>query len=133
MRRFLIYGFTGLGLELLWTALLSFVNKDFSLECHTSLLMLPVYGMAVMLEPVSRTLRAYGAGILTRGFIYAGLIFFVEYATGGIYTLLGICPWNYSGASMSVNGLIRWDYAPLWAGAGLFFEQLSIKMDRYMD
>jgi hypothetical protein len=48
----------------------------------------------------------------------------VEYSTGGIYSLLGICPWNYTGALYSINGLIRLDYAPLWAVAGVMFERL---------
>lgn len=124
MKRFFIYGFTGLMMEVIWTGILSFFRLDYSLECRTSLLMLPIYGLAVMLEPFFEYFVKEGVSVAVRGAVYAGLIFFVEYSTGGIYTLLGICPWNYTGAGLSVNGLIRLDYAPLWAIAGLMFERL---------
>jgi uncharacterized membrane protein len=124
MRRFFIYGFTGLMMEVIWTGILSFLRFDFTLECQTSLLMLPVYGLAVMLEPFFEYFTKTGVSAVVRGAAYAVLIFFAEYSTGGIYTLLGICPWNYVGANFNVNGLIRLDYAPLWAMAGLMFEKL---------
>jgi uncharacterized membrane protein len=124
MRRFFIYGFTGLMMEVIWTGILSFLRFDYSLECRTSLLMLPIYGLAVMLEPFFEYLVKEGVSVFVRGAVYAMLIFFVEYSTGGIYTLLGICPWNYMGALFSINGLIRLDYAPLWAVAGVTFERL---------
>jgi uncharacterized membrane protein len=130
MRRFFIYGFTGLLMEVIWTGILSFLRFDFTLECQTSLLMLPVYGLAVMLEPFFEYFTKMGLPFAVRGAAYAVLIFFVEYSTGGIYTLLGICPWNYVGANFNVNGLIRLDYAPLWAIAGLMFENLYFLLNR---
>jgi uncharacterized membrane protein len=124
IRRFFVYGFVGLIMEVLWTGFLSFLRGDYALECRTSLLMFPVYAMAVMLEPLFVHLLKSGIHIIARGCIYAMLIFFAEYTTGGIYTLLGICPWNYTGARFGINGLIRLDYAFLWVFAGLFFERL---------
>lgn len=129
MRRFFIYGLTGIVMELLWTAFTALMNNDYSLQCHTSLLMFPIYGMAVLLEPLFLILKEHKVNIFLRSVLYAVLIFFVEYGTGGIYTLLGICPWNYLGAKFSINGLIRLDYAPLWAIAGIFFEYLSAKLN----
>lgn len=53
------------------------------------------------------------------------LIFTVEYLSGLVLRmLLGVCPWDYSGNTFSVNGLIRLDYAPAWFTAGLLFEKL---------
>ena len=38
----------------------------------------------------------------------------------------GVCPWDYGNNPLSVLGLIRLDYAPLWAALGCFFEEVSL-------
>lgn len=49
----------------------------------------------------------------------------VEYATGSLLRrLIGEAPWDYSDAAMQVDGLVRLDYLPLWAAAGLAAERL---------
>jgi uncharacterized membrane protein len=52
-------------------------------------------------------------------------IFTIEFLTGGLLRLItGACPWDYGSGALSVMGLIRLDYAPLWAVLGLFFEEV---------
>lgn len=60
-----------------------------------------------------------------RGLAYAGGIFGVEAASGWLLRrATGRCPWDYTGTRFQVAGLIRLDYAPFWALAGLAAERL---------
>jgi len=78
---------------------------------------------AVMLEYVHEEIRPYKWW--ARGVIYMTLILSIEYFTGYFLDyLVGACPWDYTGNSLSVKGYIRLDYAPVWFGAGLLFEQI---------
>ncbi|HET9451523.1 MAG TPA: hypothetical protein VFO83_11595, partial [Aggregicoccus sp.] len=43
---------------------------------------------------------------------------------------IGYCPWDYTGATWSVQGLIRLDYAPFWALCGYLGEPLCSLMRR---
>lgn len=54
-------------------------------------------------------------------------IFSMEYLTGSILKKKDICPWDYSDAKLNYNGLIRFDYAPLWFLTGLFYEKVMQK------
>lgn len=59
--------------------------------------------------------------------LYSVTIFLVEFAAGGLIRLAtGVCPWDYGNNPLSVLGLIRLDYAPLWAALGCFFEEVSL-------
>lgn len=110
-------------MEVLWTGFCSFIDGDMTLRAHTSLLMLPVYGSVVFLEPMFNALDSFKLTAPVRGLCYALMIFSCEYISGKIFTLMGVCPWQYNGP-FSVEGLIRLDYLPLWAGVGLLFEQI---------
>lgn len=68
--------------------------------------------------------------IVRHGMLYMVLIFTAEYATGAWLKARGMCPWDYTGRSTNVNGLIRLDFAPLWFGTGLLFEYLTKKKGR---
>lgn len=127
LKRGFIYGLIGLIMEVMWTGFCSLVEGDLSLRAHTSLLMLPIYGLAVFLEPMFYALQSLKLSVPIRGLCYAVMIFACEYISGKILTAAGICPWQYSGP-FSVEGLIRLDYLPLWAGAGLFFEQIHLRL-----
>jgi hypothetical protein len=86
--------------------------------------MWPVYGAAQLaFEPVHDALREqpalYRAGAYGVGFTC------VEYASGrALRALRGDAPWDYAHARAHLHGLIRADYVPVWACAGLAFEQL---------
>lgn len=59
------------------------------------------------------------------------LIFSIEYTTGYfLATLIGKCPWDYSGKVFSLKGYIRLDYAPLWFATGLLFEILHDRITK---
>jgi len=126
LMRFIIYGCVGFIIEIVWTGLGSALNGDKNLKCSTYLWMFPIYGMGVALEPVHELIR--GLSWFYRGFIWAAVIFLIEYVTGYILKLaLGGCPWNYNRNGeilTSVKGLIRLDFLPLWFGVGLLFERL---------
>ncbi len=121
-KRFLIYGFTGTIMETLWTGLNSLISGNLSLMTHTSLWMVLIYGLMVFNEPVFSLFEE--KPLLLRGAVYTLIIFSVEYLSGRFLKAFGVCPWDYSASPGSINGLIMPAYAPLWFGAGLFYERL---------
>jgi hypothetical protein len=57
------------------------------------------------------------------------LIFTIELIAGGILKLtIGECPWDYDReeaiVAVTVKGLIRLDYLPVWFCVGLLFERM---------
>ncbi len=118
--RFLLYGMIGWCMEILWTGLIAGVRGNKTLNGTTSLIMFPIYGMVVFLEPLFVILR--GFPLLTRGVVYMLCIFGAEFISGLSLNTVGICPWDYSSSKYNIAGVIRLDYAPLWFGAGLFYE-----------
>ncbi len=119
--KFIIYGLMGFIMEILWTGVISLLNRDFTLRAYTYLWMFPIYGLAVFMEPVYQA--AEHLPFVMRGIIYMSLIFCAEYLAGFLLERgVGKCPWDYSGASASVYGFIRLDYAPVWFSVGLFYE-----------
>lgn len=128
--RFLVYGFLGWGVEVLFTGLASAIfGRDKSATGKTYLWMHPIYGAAgVALEYVSRKLERYPA---TRPFAYVPLIYAVEYGTGYVLRrALGKCPWDYGENGRNVHGLIRLDYAPAWLLAGYLFDPVSKRVQQ---
>jgi Putative ABC-transporter type IV len=87
--------------------------------------MLPIYALIQPLfEPVHEAMRGR-VPLLGRGLIYGTGFHAVEYVSGWlIRRSLGRAPWDYSGARWQLDGLIRFDYFPLWAAAGLMIERL---------
>ncbi len=118
--RFVLYGFLGWGLEVLWTGINSIRKGDRTLRGTSSLWMFPIYGMGVFLEPIINllTLLPWTA----RGVTYMLCIFLAEYVSGCILKKYSACPWDYSACMYSVQGVIRLDYAPLWFIVGLVYE-----------
>lgn len=123
MKRFLIYGVAGWGLEIIWTGIGSLLRGDLMLRGFSYLWMFPIYGLALFLEPLHDQLRPWPWYL--RGLIWMSAILAIEYSTGWLLkSILGSCPWNYSGARFGIDGLIRLDYTPAWFSAGLLFERL---------
>lgn len=122
MHNFIHCGILGWCLEILFTSADAFRRRQFTLKGNTSLYMFPIYGMAAFLAPVCRLLK--GKPLLFRGLTYAGLIFTGEYITGALLSRKSLCPWDYGRSKWHVNRLIRLDYIPFWALAGLLFEKL---------
>lgn len=116
--RFLVYGLVG------WTIDSLYVWAHTGRPRPSSLLNVPVYGLAQPLfEPLHNRLRARPAAL--RATLYASGILGVEYVSGrALRRLRGSAPWDYGGARFAVDGLVRLDYAPLWAAYGLGLERL---------
>ena len=128
--RFILYGFLGWILEIIFTGSGSLLRGSLSLTGYTYLWMLPIYGLAVCLEPIHDGIRK--APWPVRGLIWASLVLVIEYLSGWILIqLIGFCPWDYSGSSLyAVDGLIRLDFAPFWFVAGLIFELIHDSLDQ---
>jgi len=118
--RFLVYGALGWMMEIIWTGLHSLINRDFTLRSSTSIWMFFIYGMVVILEPIFMYLAPFS--LFVRGIVYMFAIFAAEYLAGIAMKKADICPWDYSHAALSIQGVIRLDYAPVWFAAGLIFE-----------
>ncbi|HXY17625.1 MAG TPA: hypothetical protein VEH79_05610 [Gaiellaceae bacterium] len=114
--RALSYGVAGLLGELAFTAIRG--------RPSTSAWMLPVYALAAPLfEPLHDRLRS--SSPLRRACAYAAGFSAVEYASGrALRRVRGAAPWDYSRARLQLDGLVRADYLPVWAAAGLALERL---------
>lgn len=124
-KNFLICGFTGWCLEILFTSCDSFRKRELQLMGKTSLWMFPIYGMAAFFKPFYHLIKHLPT--IFRAFFYSLFIFFGEYVSGSILKKYKICPWDYSKARANIKGVIRLDYAPYWMITGLIFEKLLIK------
>jgi len=92
--------------------------------------MFPVYGAAQLaFEPVHDALRRRRAPVRAAAY---GLGFTAwEFAAGRALRLIrGAAPWDYAHAPLHLDGLVRADYVPLWAAAGLAFERLHDSLAR---
>ena len=123
-KRFVLCGILGWCMEIVFTSARCLVTKDSRLMGHTSLWMFPIYGLAACIYQLNRVLRHFPVWL--RGALYSGGILSVEYASGMILKHFSCCPWNYEGAKYNINGVIRLDYAPFWAAAGLIFEKILL-------
>ncbi len=88
-----------------------------------------IYALTLPLfEPAHDRLRGQPAPI--RAATYAAGIMLVELVSGwALRRRTGRCPWDYGGRTRwDVDGLVRLDYAPLWALAGLGAERLHDAM-----
>lgn len=122
--RALIYGALGWLVEIVWTGAGSILRRDPRLRATTYLWMFPIYGLGgLLLEPIHLSIS--GHPWVLRGLIWTLAIFCIEYVTGWlIRSWVGESPWNYEGAPLAVDGLIRLDYAPAWFVLGLLFERV---------
>lgn len=115
-------GLIGWCIEIIFTAMGTFLQGDFHLTGHTSLWMFPIYGMAVFIIPVHK--KIYNWPTILRGLIYGLMILSGEFFTGSLLQFFHICPWDYSGKMLAFHGVIRFDYFPFWFSVGLIYEQI---------
>lgn len=119
-KHFCICGVVGWCLEIIFTALHSLQRHEFSLRGNTSIWMFPIYGMAVILGPISNKLRKKSC--FMRGVLYALSIFTIEYISGCFLMKRKCCPWNYTFSKWNYKNVIRIDYFPFWILTGLLYE-----------
>ena len=124
-KKFLICGLNGWCMEILFTAFDSFRRRELKLMGRTSIWMFPIYGTAVLIQPVYRII--YKLPVLLRAFIYSTCFSTVEFLSGSFLKKHRICPWDYSRAKSNINGVIRLDYLPCWMVAGLIYERILKK------
>lgn len=136
---FLKCGVAGWCMEIVFTSVESIAAGDFRLMGRTSLIMFPIYGLGALLGPIGRGVDnwlgdrkaiAKKDKMWRHGVNDMVLIFAVEYVSGFFLRMAGVCPWDYTGRNMNVDGLIRLDFAPCWFGAGLLFERLTRRKKR---
>ena len=128
VKRFLLYGLVGICAEIFWTGMSSLIQGDIRLRGFTYIWMFPIYGLIVFLEPVQHKIKKWP--LVLRGCVYTIIIFVAEYISGSLLkSVLGVCPWNYTGP-LSVNGLIRFDFAPIWFCFGIIIEIIHSKIDK---
>ncbi len=123
--RFAVYGLIGWCAEVLFTGVHDFFRtRDPRLMSRTSIWMFPVYGlMQPLYEPVHDAVRDWPLPV--RATVYGLGFLAVEYASGRVLrAALGDAPWDYSDARWHIDGLIRLDYFPIWAAAGLGLERV---------
>ncbi len=142
LNNFIRCGIAGWCLEVMFTSVDSIMAGDWRLMGTTSLIMFPIYGCGAFLVPISRLVDDYLSDLpgfeeasrdrigriplmIRHGLLYMVLIFIAEYVTGILLTSAGICPWDYSYWPDNVDGVIRLNFAPLWFGTGLIFEQIT--------
>lgn len=111
-------------MEIFWTGLWSALRGNWNLTATTYLWMFPIYGLAVLLEPIHNNIRPWPWWL--RGALWLVAIWLIELSTGAfIKAAVGSVPWDYTGKTpWQVGGFIRLDMAPLWFIVGLIFEQI---------
>ena len=121
-KNFFICGLTGWCIEIIFTSLGAFLQGDLRLFGQTSLWMFLIYGLAAFIKPLYEVIKKLP--LLLRGCIYSFCILICEYISGMLLKKHHLCPWDYSNSPTNINGVIRLDYAALWALAGLLFERI---------
>ena len=122
MKNFIKCGIAGWCIEVIFTGITSYINKDKRMIGTTSILMFPIYGMIAFLKLIIKLVK--DKNVLLRGSYYTLYIFFWEFITGSFLKRFNMCPWDYSKYKFNIKGLIRLDFIPAWFGAGLLFEKL---------
>ena len=127
--RFAVYGLAGLCLEVLFTSLASQFDGtgDGRLMGWSSLWMIPIWGCAFLTcDVMGRRFAERSVSWPVRAAFYVLCCFALEYVSGAaLRACVGRNPWDYSAARWNLYGLIRLDYAPLWAVCGLGGERLA--------
>ena len=82
MGRFIIYGLAGWCMEIIWTGIGSMLSGDINLNARTYIWMFPIYGLAILFEPIHNKIREWL--IIVRGGVYTLLIFVIEYLLVGL-------------------------------------------------
>ncbi len=122
------YAVTGWSAEVAFSALHDLARRQ-PLRLRTSAWMLPIYALIQpFYEPLHDGMRKRVPAPV-RAAVYAVGFMTVEYGTGRVLrALLGEAPWDYSYAPRHIDGLVRPDYFPLWAIAGVALEYLHDRL-----
>ncbi|XP_034408476.1 transmembrane protein 229B-like [Cyclopterus lumpus] len=123
--RLYVYALHGCLCEVAFTAVLDWCStRDMRLTGHSSLWALPMYAIAIYIMEVMRArLLARRLPLPARLVAYTVFIYLWEFSWGAGLSLLGACPWDYSGYSYNLGGLVTLEYALPWTLAAFIAEQ----------
>lgn len=124
-KNFIKCGVIGWCMEILFTAFGALRRREMNLVGQTSLYMFPIYGCAAFFRPLF--LLAKKLSLPLRALLYAASIFTAEFVSGRLLSKHRVCPWNYGRHRWHVNEMIRLDFLPFWAAAGLLYEHVLTK------
>lgn len=124
-----MYALHGCLCEVAFTAAWDWCStRDSRLAGHSSLWALPMYATAIyLMESLRAQLLARQCPLAARLTAYTVFIYLWEFSWGAGLTLLGACPWDYSGFRYNLGGLVTLEYALPWALAAFIAEQHVIK------
>ncbi|XP_030604613.1 transmembrane protein 229B-like [Archocentrus centrarchus] len=127
--RLYVYALHGCFCEVAFTAVWDWCStQDRRLPGHSSLWALPMYATAIyLMERLRARLLAQNHPLTVRLMAYTVFIYLWEFSWGAGLSLLGACPWDYSGYRYNLGGLITLEYALPWAVAAFIAEQHVIR------
>ncbi|KAM6997535.1 transmembrane protein 229B-like [Tautogolabrus adspersus] len=127
--RLYVYALHGCLCEVVFTALWDGLGSgDFRLGGHSSLWALPMYAFAIfVIEHLRLRLLARDWPLSARLTAYTLFIYMWEFSWGAGLSMLGACPWDYSGYRFNLGGLVTLEYAAFWALAAFIAEHHVIK------
>ncbi|XP_006808119.1 transmembrane protein 229B-like [Neolamprologus brichardi] len=127
--RLYVYALHGCLCEVAFTAVWDWCStQDRRLAGHSSLWALPMYATAIyLMERLRALMLAQNHPLTVRLVLYTVFIYLWEFSWGVGLSLLGACPWDYSGHRYNLRGLITLDYALPWAVAAYIAEQHVIR------
>lgn len=127
--RFLLYGFVGLCVEVLFTALYEQVlgNGDVRLMGQTYLWMHPIWALGLMaVDQAAPLMHRRRWHWIARGLVWMLGSYAIEYSTGWVLRqAVGKAPWDYSHFAGNIDGLICLEYSWGWATCGLVAERIT--------
>lgn len=137
---FILFGITGIFIEVLWTAIRNTNNKKYLLlRGYSFLWMFPIYGLVFFIILLGQIYFS-NLNILFRGLIYTALILFLEYTSGYLLKkFLRIAPWDYSYKTIKLmrkriksnfRGLICLNRAWMWYILSIVAEQIYLFLQR---
>ncbi|XP_042290062.1 transmembrane protein 229B-like [Thunnus thynnus] len=129
LARLYVYALHGCLCEVAFTAVWDWCStQDRRLAGHSSLWALPMYATAIyLMESLRAWLLAQHHPLPLRLTAYTVFIYLWEFSWGAGLTLLGACPWDYSGFRYNLGGLVTLEYALPWAVAAFIAEQYVIR------
>ncbi len=127
--RLYVYALHGCLCEVAFTAAWDWCStQDRRLAGHSSLWALPMYATAIyLMESLRAQLLAQHIPLPVRLVSYTLFIYLWEFSWGAGLTLLGACPWDYSGYRYNLRGLVTLEYALPWTVAAFIAEQHVIR------
>ena len=122
-----VFACVGVTTEVVFTALYPIfsdsVDFSWSLSGNSYVWMIFIYGSASIAFPLGFKLISRW-NVTIRALIYGLVILGVELLSGALLkSLLGECPWEYQ-EGWHYDGLIRFDYLPLWMVFGMMLEAI---------